>query len=187
MTLRHCLAICGLAVPLVLTSPAAFAVTGMQMKACEIEVLSKAKFQDLPMAAVSVYPGKKANHAHFTVRWQGLKADGNCSFNAQGYVKGVKVQKFHDGRGGGHNANKDSEWKHSEDQDGFYYDRHVDKWRDPHGKVCHTCTPENGFPDHSRQNYDDYRPKNHYERDMQKDMRNMLSDEDIANLNMLGK
>lgn len=32
------------------------------------------------------------------------------------------------------------------EQDGFYYDKHVGKWRDPAGDVCHTCTPENGFP-----------------------------------------
>ena len=187
MTLRSNSTFCALSLLLVLTSPAAFAVTGMQMKACEIEVLSKSKFQDLPMAAVSVYPGKKANHAHFTVRWQGLKADGHCSFGSKGNVKEVKIEQFNDGRGGGRNSSKNNEWQQSNDLDGFYYDRHVDKWRDPHGKVCHTCTPENGFPDHSRQNYDDYRPKNSYERDMQKDMRNMLSDEDIANLNMLGK
>lgn len=31
---------------------------------------------------------------------------------------------------------------------GFYYDRHVGKWRDPDDEVCHTCTPENGFPAH---------------------------------------
>ena len=29
---------------------------------------------------------------------------------------------------------------------GFYYDRHVGQWRDPEGEICHTCTPENGFP-----------------------------------------
>ena len=34
------------------------AATGAEMKACEIAVLEKPKFQDLPMAAVSVYPGK---------------------------------------------------------------------------------------------------------------------------------
>ena len=32
------------------------------------------------------------------------------------------------------------------EQDGFYYDTHVNKWRDPAGEVCNTCTPENGFP-----------------------------------------
>ena len=32
------------------------------------------------------------------------------------------------------------------DIDGFYYDRHMGQWRDPDGEVCHSCTPENGFP-----------------------------------------
>ncbi len=132
MTLRSNLTFCGLTLLLMLASPAAFAVTGMQMKACEIEVLSKSKFQDLPMAAVSVYPGKKASHAHFTIRWQGLKADGHCTFGSKGNVKEVKVEKFNDGRGGGQNSSKNNEWQHSGDLDGFYYDRHVDKWRDPH-------------------------------------------------------
>jgi len=34
------------------------------------------------------------------------------------------------------------------DYDGFYYDRGVHKWRDPDGVICHTCTPENGYPAH---------------------------------------
>jgi hypothetical protein len=32
--------------------------------------------------------------------------------------------------------------------DGFYFDRHIGQWRDPDGEICHSCTPENGFPDH---------------------------------------
>ena len=166
---------------LLLASLSTFAVSGSGMKACKISVLEKPKFHDLPMAAVSVYPGKKQNHAHFTVRWDGLKADGNCKVSGS-YVEKVNINKFHDNRSGNHN---DDNWVHSGDLDGFYYDRHQGAWRDPQGRVCHTCTPENGFPDHSRSYHQDYRPKNEYERHMQKDLNNMLSDEDIRNLNHL--
>jgi len=168
---------------LLLSSTTVLAASGAGMKACEMAVLQKSKFHDLPMAAVSVYPGKKENHAHFTVRWNGLKADGHCKLDGS-YVENVNVNKYHDGRSG----NRDNDnWEHSGDLDGFYYDKHQSQWRDPHGRVCHTCTPDNGFPDHSRSYHDDYQPKNKYERQMQKDMRNMLSDEDIRNLNALSK
>jgi len=170
-------------VMVLLASSSTFAVSGAGMKACEMAVLNKSKFHDLPMAAVSVYPGKKKYHAHFTVRWDGLKADGSCKLDG-GYVERVNVNKFHDGRSGNRDADN---WEHSGDLDGFYYDRHQGQWRDPHGRTCHTCTPENGFPDRNRSYHEDYRPKNKYERQMQKDMRNMLSDEDIRNLNNLSK
>ena len=88
---------------LVANSPA-FAVSGAGMKACEMAVLQNPKFHDLPMAAVSVYPGKKKNHAHFTVRWDGLKADGNCEVSGS-YVAKVNIKKFHDNR----NRNQDSD------------------------------------------------------------------------------
>ena len=168
---------------LLAASSSALAVSGAGMKACEMAVLGKPKFHDLPMAAVSVYPGKKENHAHFTVRWDGLKADGHCTVSGD-YVEKVKINKFHDGRSG--NSDNDN-WEHSGDLDGFYYDKHQGQWRDPHGRVCHTCTPENGFPDQSRHYYQDTRPKNDFERQMQRDLRNSLSDEDIRNLNSLSE
>jgi hypothetical protein len=171
-----------LGIIMLLASSSIFAVSGAGMKACEMAVLQKSKFHDLPMAAVSVYPGKKENHAHFTVRWDGLKADGNCKVSGS-YVDKVNVNKFHDGRSG----NSDSSWEHSGDLDGFYYDKHQGQWRDPGGRICYTCTPENGFSDHSRSYQQNYHPKNQYEKQMQKDIRNMLSDEDIKNLNALGR
>ena len=153
-----------------------------QMKACEMAVLNKPKFHDLPMAAVSVYPGNKDNHVHFTVRWDGLKADGNCKVDKDDYVEKVNIKQFHDGRQGNSEADN---WKNTNDLDGFYYDRHTGKWRDPSGRTCHTCTPDNGFPDHSRHYHDNYKPKNKYERQMQKQLRNNLSEEDIRDLNSL--
>jgi len=48
---------------ILLSGSTAFAATVAQMKACKMAVLDKSKFEGLPMAAVSVYPGKKSNHA----------------------------------------------------------------------------------------------------------------------------
>lgn len=128
---------------LVAATSSASEVTVAQMKACKMAVLEKPKFHDLPMAAVSVYPGKKKHRAHFSVRWDGLKAEGFCKVRGD-HIEKVKVKKFHDGRKG----NRDGDYE-SDEMDGFYWDRHVGKWRDPKGRICHTCTPENGFPDHS--------------------------------------
>jgi len=168
---------------MLVASSSALAVSGAGMKACEMAVLDKSKFHDLPMAAVSVYPGKNEKHAHFTVRWDGLKADGNCKVDGN-YVEKVTISKYHDG----HSSNSDNNWEHSGDLDGFYYDRHQGQWRDPQGRVCHTCTPDNGFPDRSRNNdyYQVSQPKNKYEREMQRELRNTLSDADIRALNSLG-
>lgn len=173
--------VCGISAALLLMSGSASAATVAQMKACKMAVLEKPKFHDLPMAAVSVYPGKKKNRAHFSVRWDGLKADGHCKLGGYDQVEKVKVKSFHDGRTGNH----DSDYN-SEGLDGFYWDRHIGGWRDPKGRRCHTCTPENGFPDHSRSYYGNSHPKNKFERMMQTEMQNKLSDEDIKALNSLG-
>ena len=163
-------------------SGSSMATTVAQMKACKMAVLEQSKFHDLPMAAVSVYPGKKQNRAHFSVRWEGLKAEGNCKVSGDNYVEKVKIKKYHDGRYNDRDKGYDSEG-----MEGFYFDRHVGKWRDPKGRVCHTCTPDNGFPDHSRNHYyDESRPKNKWEAMMQDDLRNKLSDKDIRALNSLG-
>lgn len=171
-----------------LMSNSSFAATGAEMKACEIAVLEKPKFQDLPMAAVSVYPGKDAKHAHWSIRWEGLKAEGGCKIGKHGGIASVHVKQVHDNRGKHHDDRhkNDQDWQHGNDLSGFYYDRHVNEWRDPGGRVCHTCTPENGFPDHGNKQHSNYVPKNHFEKQMQHDMKNMLSDEDIKNLNALG-
>ena len=162
---------------ILLSGSTAFAATVAQMKACKMAVLDKSKFEGLPMAAVSVYPGRKSSHAHFSVRWEGLKADGHCKVSGRDHVKKVKIKHFHDERRG------NTKNYQSEELDGFYWDRHIGKWRDPNGNTCHTCTPENGFPNHSDHRHVNNQPKNEYEEMMQKNMNNMLSDSDIKSLN----
>ena len=130
----------GLALIIGATGVSADTVSVLQMKACKNALLDESKFEGLPMAAFSVYPGKKKNRAHFSVRWDGLRAEGHCVVSRDGDVEKVKIAKFHDGRTGNSDGGDSGEY------DGFYYDRHVGKWRDPDGRVCHTCTPENGFP-----------------------------------------
>ncbi len=96
--------------------------------------------RDLPMAAFSVYPANKENCVHFTVCRDVLMADGRCQVSRQGIVKNVDIIKFHNNR-----KKHDSDDDKSEAGHGFYYDRHIGKWRDPDGEVCYSCTPENGF------------------------------------------
>ena len=126
------------------SSASAYSTTQIiQMKACKSAVAGSNEFMDVPMAGVSVRPGKKENHVRFSVRWEGLKGHGNCKVNQEGYVKKVNVKEFHDGR---KNNNHSGGSGVPKDIDGFYYDRHMGQWRDPDGEICHTCTPENGFP-----------------------------------------
>ena len=126
-------------VVLLLSYSGAFAATGAEMKACEIAVLEKPKFQDLPMAAVSVYPGKDAKHAHWSIRWEGLKAEGGCKIGKKGNIASVHVKQLHDNRGKHRDERRehDKNWEVDNDLSGFYYDRHVNEWRDPQGRICH--------------------------------------------------
>ena len=100
-----------------------------------------------------------------------------------GRVDHIRVNHLHDKRRG---RNEKQEKEVTDDLYGFYYDYHVNVWRDPQGRECHTCTPENGFPDRSGGKHHGYHySDDDFERQMQKDINNMLSDEDIANLNAL--
>lgn len=74
-------------------SGTALAITNAGLKACKMAVLEKPKLHDLPMAAVSVYPGNKSGKAHFSVRWDGLRAEGNCKVSGS-YVEKVKINEF---------------------------------------------------------------------------------------------
>ena len=128
------------AVFLMSASVAVAAASKKQMRACHDTVINKQKFQDLPMAAFSVFPGNKGNRVNFTVRWDGLKADGHCQVSKQGKVKNVDIVRFHNKR-----KKHGSDYDRSGAGHGFYYDRHIGKWRDPEGGVCHSCTAQNGF------------------------------------------
>ncbi|MEH6583218.1 MAG: hypothetical protein V7754_14850 [Halioglobus sp.] len=126
-------------------SQAAFATDRKHMNTehasqCKREVMTQThEFQHLPMAAFSVN-GTHHHNILWNIHWNGQTANGSC--------------KFHDGRFG--KVEIHTHLKHASKQKhgnkykgaygGFYYDRHVGQWRDPDGHVCHTCTPENGFP-----------------------------------------
>ncbi|QFU74355.1 hypothetical protein EY643_01090 [Halioglobus maricola] len=107
---------------------------------CKNAVMTEtAEFQDIPMAGFS----QNGHHHHnllWTIHWDGQTATGSCKFH-DGHFKGVEI---HTHLKHSHHHKKSEHYKG--EYGGFYYDRHVAKWRDPDGHVCHTCTPENGFP-----------------------------------------
>lgn len=117
------------------------AASNAQMEACKIAALNTPKLHDYPMAALSVRPGKKENHVGFTLKWDGASGKGYCRVTPDGVVKEVKLNKFH-GAGSASHPNNNGEYM---EQDGFFRDG-SGRWRDPSGEVCHSCTPENGFP-----------------------------------------
>ena len=106
---------------------------------CKRAVMTETReFQDVPMAAFS----QNGHHHHnllWTIHWDGQTATGSCKYH-DGHFKGVEIS---------HHLNHSHHHKNSDhykgEYGGFYYDRHVAKWRDPDGKICNTCTPENGF------------------------------------------
>jgi len=137
--------LCGAAILAGSAGAVADASATQRMEACKVAVLGKSEFRGLPMAAVSVFHGKDKKHPTFTVRWEGLKANGKCKVGDENRVRKVHIDQIHDGRSNNNNYNN-SNWNDSNNEEGFYYDCHVNKWRDPGGRVCHSCTPDNGFP-----------------------------------------
>ena len=117
------------------------------------------RFSDASMADISVSASVPLKHGEARVDWsvqtEKTSAMGYCKVNKGGDVVKVKIdhhKKYHDSDPGGKSG--------SDEQDGFYYDKHIGKWRDPAGETCHTCTPENGFPDHNSSHHDSNQPKN---------------------------
>lgn len=109
---------------------------------CKNEVMTRThEFKHLPMAAFSV-SGTHHHNILWTVHWEGQTGNGSCKFH-DGHFKKVEIHTH---------LKHASKQKHSDKYKGkyggFYYDRHVGQWRDPDGEICHTCTPENGFPKH---------------------------------------
>lgn len=112
--------------------------TASQMKSCKNSVAEK--FIKASMADISVSPKSGGMHNEALVTWtvdlDGVKSRGTCIVSDDDHV--LKIATTEQGRG--------SDAGGELEQDGFYYDKHVGKWRDPAGEICHTCTPENGFP-----------------------------------------
>lgn len=152
-------------------------LTSKQLIACRDEVhFGKHGFSDLPMAAFSVWSGgdKPSGNADWAVKWDGLKANGTCKVgpNNNKVHKVTVINKRQKGGGGGAKNN-------------FYYDRHVAAWRDPDGKICHTCTPENGFPDHGAHDRAHKEHRTKLEKQLQRHINNSLSQGDIDNINAM--
>ena len=110
--------------------------SGGQMKSCKNSVAEK--HTEASMADISVSPKAGGKHNEVLVAWtvdhKGSKTHGTCTVSDDDHVLKLATT------GGGKQAGGELE------QDGFYYDKHVGKWRDPAGEICHSCTPENGFP-----------------------------------------
>lgn len=107
---------------------------------CKNAVMTETReFQGMPMAAFSLN-GHHHSNLLWVIHWDGQTANGSCKYH-DGKFQGVKI---HTHLKYSHHQQKSEHYQGT--YGGFYYDRHVGKWRDPDGKVCHTCTPENGFP-----------------------------------------
>lgn len=133
--------LCFTAVIIAVAPAQLMAASTVQMEACKTAALNKPKLRDFPMAAISVRPGQKPNRVAFTIQWDGAKGKGHCQVSPEGHVKEVVLKNFH-GAGSASHPNNNGQYL---EQDGFFRDG-SGRWRDPSGEVCHTCTPENGFP-----------------------------------------
>lgn len=147
-------------------------------QACEAEITGM--FPGASMADVVATPAVPIRGGALRVDWsvnlENETARGFCKVTKGGDV--VRVKTLH------HKTYKKS--SSNDEYDGFYYDEHLGKWRDNSGEICHSCTPENGFPDHAAYGRD-HRPKNDLERQMEQNLSDSLSQEDIRELNSLGR
>lgn len=119
----------------------AYSAFEMGPKACKNAVAER--FDQAVMADISVSRPSHKRHGEAKVDWsvsnESTSAMGYCKINRDGTVLKLKVEHHKQYSNAG-----------NDEQDGFYYDRHTHQWRDPDGEVCHSCTPENGFPSHGR-------------------------------------
>jgi hypothetical protein len=118
-------------------------------KACENEVAGL--FPGASMADITATPAVPTKHGTLRVDWavqtENETARGFCKVTRGGDVVRVKT-KYH----------KKYKQSGNDSYDGFYYDEHIGKWRDNSGEVCHTCTPDNGFPAHGPTETSGYTP-----------------------------
>jgi hypothetical protein len=117
--------------------------------ACENEVAGL--FPSASMADITATPAVPMRHGALRVDWSVTTDDetarGFCKVTKSGDV--VRVKTLH------HKRYRQS---NNDQYDGFYYDEHMGKWRDDNGDICHTCTPDNGFPDHGATGTGGYNP-----------------------------
>jgi hypothetical protein len=131
---------------LVAASGSAFAVGE---NACENEVANL--FPDASMADITATPSTPTRHGSQRVDWSvntdNETARGFCKVTPDGNVVRVKTE-YH----------KKYRQSSNDQYDGFYYDEHMGQWRDNNGEICHTCTPDNGFPNHGATGTGGYNP-----------------------------
>ncbi|MEA3292491.1 MAG: hypothetical protein U9Q71_09360 [Pseudomonadota bacterium] len=125
-------------------------------RACKNSVAET--FYDAVMADISVSRSVPMKHGEARIDWsvqsEGTLARGFCKVNAGGDVVRLKTL-----------SHKRYEKSGGDEQDGFYYDEHIGTWRDPSGETCHSCTPENGFPNHSARERGSHQKQSRQERE----------------------
>lgn len=106
-----------------------------QMKSCKNSVAHKHTKPSMADISVSPKAGGKHNQAlvAWTVDLDGYKTRGTCTLSDDGHALKIATTEKVGGEF---------------DMEGFYYDRHAGKWRDPAGDIYHTRTPESGVPRH---------------------------------------
>ena len=106
----------------------------------------------------------------WSIHMESETARGFCKVTKGGDV--VKLKVVH------HKTYRKS---NNDEFDGFYYDEHLGKWRDDSGEICHSCTPDNGFPNHGA-HAQKHQKKTKLERQMEQRLSDSLSQEDIESL-----
>jgi hypothetical protein len=109
---------------------------------CENAVAEQ--FPSASMADITASTPYHKSHSEARIDWSVTTEDesamGYCKVNRGGIVLRMKVE---------HHKRYHRRPQHEDVIDGMYYDRHSRNWRmEDTDEVCHTCTPENGFPRH---------------------------------------
>jgi hypothetical protein len=143
--------------------------------ACENEVAER--FPNASMADIVATPSVAIKGGALRVDWsihmENETARGFCKVTKGGDVVRLKVL---------HHKTYKQKKSSNDDFDGFYYDEHLGKWRTDDGEICHSCTPENGFPAHHSHSKK-YHKQSKLEHQMEDHLRNQLSQDDINSLN----
>jgi len=119
------------------TAQAAAASTS-QLKACHDYVWQRKNFRDIPNAGISIQgseAGGRGNaKVHWRVEWDNMHARGICVVDPD-----LNVVDFE-------RHIQEADWEHgAAAPSGIYFDTRSRRWKTADGKVCNTCTPENGF------------------------------------------